>query len=254
MVTHEARRDRIEELRARVAGVTASSRPSDALAFGIDEVDRRLADGGLARAALHEFAAAATSLADDAAATLFIAGAAARFAEGDGTVVWALSRPDLYAPGLEQAGLAPDRVIFVEAQDDREVLAVVEDALRHGALAAVVGEVRRADMTVSRRLQLAAAEGSTAALLLRRRRRAGACPLADPSTAATRWRIACAPSGALGIPGVGRARWNVELARQRNGASFNLVLEGCDAKGRLALPAAAAHRAVAEGGPVARAA
>lgn len=234
----------IDELRERVAA--ASSRPTaGALPFGIGELDARLAGGGLATHALHEVASAAPALAEDAAATLFLAGLAARLAGGASSVLWAVTRFDLYSPGLEQAGLGPDRVVFVEARDDTEVLAVVEDALRSRCLAAVVGEVRRADMTATRRLQLAAAEGGSTALLYRRWRRSGAPPLEAPSAATTRWSIGCAPSVPLGIPGVGRARWAVELARQRNGNPISLILESCDAQGRLGLPATAPDRAVA---------
>ena len=244
----------IAQLRQRIAGVVAPVRQAGTERFELSALDERLADGGLSRSALHDFAAAAPSLADDAATTLFIAGIAARSGTPGSSVLWAVPRFDLYAPGLEQAGLPPERALFVEVRDDRQVLAVMEDALRHGSLGAVVGEVRRADMTAARRLQLAAAEGATPALLLRRWRRAGTCPLADPSAAATRWRIGCAPSAALGVPGVGRPRWTVELVRQRGGTPFTLVLEGCDATGRLALAAPAADRAAAAVGPTKRAA
>lgn len=54
-----------------------------------------------------------------------------------------ITRPDLFAPALAQAGLAPDRVIYVEAGKDKTVLAGVEEGLRHGGLGAVVGEVAR---------------------------------------------------------------------------------------------------------------
>jgi len=50
------------------------------LPFGIGLMDERLATGGVDGAGLHEFAAASSSLNDDAAATLFLAGIAARFA------------------------------------------------------------------------------------------------------------------------------------------------------------------------------
>lgn len=248
-----ARAALIEELRLQVERA-AGSRPHRSMPFDVQALDGRLADGGLSTAALHEITASAPTLAEDAAATLFIAGVAARMGDPGSPALWAVTRFDLYSPGLEQVGLGPDRVIFVEAGDDKDVLAVMEDALRHGSPAAVVGEVRRADMTATRRLQLAAAEGGTPALLMRKWRKAGSCPLAEPSAATTRWRIGCAPAAALGVPGVGRARWNVELVRQRNGPPFSLVLEGCDAQGRLALPAAAAHRAAASGGTAARAA
>ena len=61
--------------------------------------------------------------------------------------------------GAGSGRLAPDRVIYVEAGDDKAVLACIEEGLRHGGLGAVVGEVARLSMTASRRLQLAA-EGS----------------------------------------------------------------------------------------------
>src|SRR3546814_9475141 len=79
---------------------------------------------------------------DEAAATLFVAGISAR---RPGTVLWTLARRDLFAPGLMQAGLPPDRVLYAEARSDEEVLAVMEEGLRHGGLAAVVGEVARSE-------------------------------------------------------------------------------------------------------------
>ncbi|HYZ48350.1 MAG TPA: protein ImuA, partial [Sphingomonas sp.] len=177
---------------------------------------------------------------DDAAATLFLAGIAGRRAGARGTVLWAMARRDLFAPGLAQAGLPPDRLLVAEAGRDADVLAVMEEGLRHGALAAVVGEVVRAGLTETRRLQLAAEEGGTMALLLRRWRQGD--PLDQPSTALTRWRIGSAPSAPLPVAGIGRARWHVELARQRGGPGFSLLLEALDAQGRLALPALSVHR------------
>nr|WP_239474932.1 protein ImuA [Sphingomonas sp. BT552] len=225
------------------------------LPFGIDALDKRLAEGGLVLGGLHEVSAATPTLTDDAAATLFSVGIAARAAAGSGRrVLWALTRFDLYAPGLEQAGLDPATLLFVEAKDDKDVLAVMEDGLRHGGLASVVGEVKRADMVATRRLQLAAMSGGTPALLARRWRKAGVSPLTELSAAMTRWRIACAPSERLPAPGVGRARWTVELARQRGGPPFTLELEACDDTGRLALPAAPLDRETAPARATARAA
>ena len=238
-----SRSERLAALRAEVRAIesTGSDRPRDCLPFGVEAMDRRLAGGGLAVPALHEVAGASAALPDDAAATLFLAGIAARLGGGDGTVLWALSRRDLFAPGLAQAGLGPARVLYAECRGDEEVLAVMEEGLRHRGLAAVVGEVGRAAITSTRRLQLAAEEGATAALMLRRWRRAGEDPLAVPSAAVTRWRIACAPSVPLPVEGIGRPCWRVELARQRGGEPFQLIMEGTDAQGRLALPAELRH-------------
>ncbi|WP_317617051.1 protein ImuA [Sphingobium sp. SCG-1] len=197
-------------------------------------------------AGLHEVAAASARLNDDAAATLFMASIAARFAAEAGfTVLWALTKFDLYAPGLEQAGLGPVKILYAQGGKDAEVLALAEDGLRDGSLACVIAEVKSADQTATRRLQLAASDGKTPILLYRRHRSRDRCPLETPSSAMTRWRIGCAPSTPLPHAGLGRARWAIELVRQRNGNPFSLELEACDATGRLALPAAAAHRAVA---------
>lgn len=237
----------IERLRSEVRAIVAGSKgPAAALPFGLDALDDRLAGGGLADAGLHEVAGASDGYSDDAAATLFLAGIAGRRVGEGGTVLWVVSRRDLFAPGLAQAGLSPERLLVAEAGRDTDVLAVMEEGLRHGALAVVVGEVGRAGLTETRRLQLAAEEGGTMALMLRRWRKGD--PLTEPSTAVTRWRVGSTPSEPVSVPGIGRARWSVECARQRGGDAFSLILESCDAQGRLALPALPRHRPNQEDG------
>lgn len=245
--------DQLAALRAQLA--QAQSQRGPALAFGLAALDDRLADHGLDGAGLHEIAAATSALSADAAATLFAAGIAARFANQPGfTVLWALTRFDLYAPGLEQIGLGPDRILYAQGRKDAEVLAMAEDALRDGSVACVIAEVKAADQTATRRLQLAASDGKTPILLYRRHRSRDRCPLEQPSSAMTRWRIGCVSSERLAYPGVGRARWSVELVRQRNGNPFSLECDACDDQGRLALPAAPRHRAIAQVGAASQAA
>jgi len=225
----------LDRLRAVACPVPTDHRLSP---FGIPALDGRL-DGGLRSGALHEAAPATGSLADDAAATLFLAGVAAREAADSGApVLWVSARTDLYAPGLAQAGLAAADVIYAEPRDDAAALAVAEDAVRDGTPCAVVLEASRVPMVATRRLQLAAADADLPVLLLRRRGRGGD-PLGEPSAAWSRWRVSAVPSAPLPVAGVGRPRWTVELARRRGGEAFSLVLEGCDATGRLAVPAAA---------------
>ena len=248
-----SRADHLAAIRAELAYARAARGPS--LAFGIRTLDERLADHGLAGGGLHEIAAASATLSDDAAATLFAAGIAARFADQPGfSVFWALTRFDLYAPGLEQVGLRPDQVFYAQGQKDSAGLAMAEDALRDGSLACVIAEVRQADQTATRRLQLAASDGQTPMLLYRHHRARERCPLSGLSSAMTRWRIGSVPSGRLPHAGVGRSRWSVELVRQRNGNPFSIELDACDDTGRLALPAAAANRAAPAVGAVNQAA
>ena len=239
------RSERLAALRAEVRAIESAGVAGgcEYLPFGVEEMDRRLAGGGLAVAALHEVTGERSNLGDDSAAVLFMAGIAAR---RPGPVLWALARRDLFAPGLAQAGLGPERVFYAECRTEDDVLAVMEEGLRHGGLAAVIGEVGRVEaMAPTRRLQLAAEDHGTTALLLRRWK-SGRDPLAPPSAAVTRWRIGCVPSDVLpeiGEEGIGRLRWRVALARQRGGAPFTWIMEGPDAEGRLALPAASGNRA-----------
>lgn len=228
-------------LRAEIEKIEAGGCASrGVLPFEIPALDQRLPEGGLALGALHEVAGGGPGAVDGAASALFAAAIAARTT---GPVLWCLSRADLFAPSLAQAGLSPDRVVYVEAGEDKTLLACFEEGLRHGGLGAVVGEVSRLTMTASRRLQLAAEGSGTLGLALRRwRRQADASDFGQPTAAKTRWRISALPSAPLSVPGVGRARWFVELIRCKAGECAEFELEAPDETGRLALPAPLVHR------------
>ncbi|WGF91098.1 ImuA family protein [Marinivivus vitaminiproducens] len=236
----------LDALRARIARIeSGGGHGRSMLPFGIAEVDRRLPGGGLALGALHEVAGGGSDATHGSAAALFAAGIAARTV---GRVLWCITRPDLFAPALAQAGLPPDRVIYVEAGDERAVLACSEAGLRHGGLGAVVTEVARLPMTASRRLQLSAEKTATIGIALRRwRRPAEASDFGQPTAAMTRWRVSMLPSARLPVPGVGRHRWRIELIRCRAGESADFELEACDASGRLAVPADLVDRPGAQG-------
>ncbi|WP_341208493.1 protein ImuA [uncultured Sphingomonas sp.] len=193
--------------------------------FGVPDIDSQLTDGGLRLDALHEVAATTPSLRDDAAATLFVAGVAAR---AWGPILWVVRRRDLFAPALAQSGLLSKRVIHAEADNDAGVLALMEEGLRHPALGAVIGEVRRASPAATKRVQLAASRGRTVALLLKRPARESGDPFAVSSLAVTRWRIGTVP-----MVGTARPRWELTLARQTEGAPFTATAIACDDTGRL---------------------
>jgi protein ImuA len=92
-------------------------------------------------------------------------------------------------------------------------------------------------MAASRRLQLAAENSGSIGIAIRRwRRQTEAADFGQPTASVTRWRVSVLPSTPLPVPGVGRARWLLELIRCRAGESADFEVEACDAKGRLALP------------------
>jgi protein ImuA len=228
-----ALRQRIQRLEGGAA------RHRSVLPFGIEAIDQHLPEGGLALGALHEVAGGGNGAIDGAAAALFTAGIAART---QGKILWCVTRQDLFAPAIAQAGLLPDRVIYVETGDEHSVLACFEEGLRHNGLGAVVAEVARLSMTASRRLQLAAEGSGALGIAIRRwRRQTEASDFGQPTASVTRWRVSALPSTPLPVPGVGRARWQLELIRCRAGESADFEVEACDAKGRLALPSDLVH-------------
>jgi protein ImuA len=232
-------RERIEKLEGR----PASKR--DVLPFGVEPMDNHLPGGGLALGALHEVAGGGNGAIDGAAAALFVAGIVART---KGKVLWCVTRQDLFAPAIAAVGLAPGRVIYVEGGDEQAVLDCFEEGLRHGGLGAIVAEVARLSMTASRRLQLAAESSGTIGIAIRRwRRHSEAADFGQPTAAVTRWRVSVLPSRPLPVPGVGRARWHVELIRCRAGEAADFEVEACDAKGRLAVFSDLVDRSSAQG-------
>jgi protein ImuA len=201
-----------------------------ALPFGVDPIDAVLPGGGLALGAVHEICEQGSDGARASLSALFAAGILARL---PGPVLWCLHSRDLFAPALARVGLHPDRVIYCETWKDAEVLPAMEEGLRHGGLAGVVGELVRLPLMPSRRLQLAAETSGVVAFALRRS--GGAQD--EANACFSRWRIAPSPSGPMIDLSMGRARWQLEMLRCRGAEFHSWSVEACDATGRLAVPA-----------------
>ncbi len=236
-----AARDQVlADLRERITSIEGDCvKKAGCLPFGVPDIDAVLPGGGLAHGALHEFAGGGSGTVDGAAAALFAAGIAART---KGRIVWCLTRPDLFFPALAQAGLHPHRVIFVESDKEEDVAANMEEALSYGGLGAVVGEMVRLPMVVSRRLQLVAERSGTIALAVRRwRRQTEANDFGQPTASTTRWRVSVLPSEELPVPGIGRPRWFLELIRSRAGECAEFYVGACDDKGRIHISSGSGH-------------
>jgi protein ImuA len=218
-------------LRAKVAAIEASGRPEiAALPFGDARIDACLPGDGLPLGRWHEIAAEGLEVETAAAPAAFTALLAAPLARR-GEVVWVARRDDLWAPGLAGLGLPAARLICVCARDEAEGLAVMEDALSTPGVAAVVGEVEAADLTAGRRLQLACEKQGATGFLIQRRPFGGAAKApAAGSAAATRWRVASAPSEPpAGELGLGAPRFHVTLERCRGGRTGTWLMEASGA-------------------------
>jgi protein ImuA len=103
--------------------------------LGLSAIDARLG-GGLARKGLHEVVAMAG---DHPAASGFALMLAARAVVGDAPILvvsvdrYLREQGGLYAPGLIDLGLDPDRIMLVHAPDEMAALKVAADSLNCAA-------------------------------------------------------------------------------------------------------------------------
>ncbi len=214
-------RAEIEALRDKVLRLERGSSPVAAARFstGSAAMDTALG-GGIVRGALHEIFA--EGMANEPAAAAFAVTLALR-ASDKRPIVWVrqdfvgLEMGEIYAPGLAELGLSPDRLILVRARDGPSVLRAGEEAARCPPLGAVLmepwGDPKTLDLVATRRLSLAAARSSLPVLMVR----AGGAP--TPSAAATRWSIRSAPSRPLEADAPGHPCFVADLLRDRAGAA-----------------------------------
>ena len=258
------RRDVLEALRAQIRAIECDGAAAgpDAVPFGIKAIDQALPWGGLPRAALHAIAVdtqapqaeAGTKAKTVAEAVTDATGAATGFAAallgrlcGNGHALWCLRRSDLYAPGLAAFGIDPARLLVVRVERPEQALWVLEEALACGRFAAVLGEAA-ADLTASRRLQLAARDHGTTCLLLDRGDAAGGA-----AAALTRWQLDAAPGAASPGGGPAAAGWRVTLTRCRGGpAPRDWTIGWCHETRDFVVAAALADRPSVPARPVAR--
>jgi protein ImuA len=210
----------LEELRRllpRLEGLPATPRT---LRFGIAALDACLPQGGLAFGVLHEVAPTAET--EMPAAFGFVAALLGRMPLG--LLVFISTKAHapwgrLHGHGFNRLGVDPARVILVETADEQQALWALEEALRSAAPVAVAGAIgSRLDLKTSQRLNLAAGSSGVPCVLLR--------PTgAEPSAAATRWRIGAATAARDRFGLVSGSRWRVTLERCRNGRTGEWLME-----------------------------
>lgn len=179
--------------------------------MGLGSILDALPNAAFPVGAVHEFISATYE--DQAAAGGFVAGLLASLLGRKGTMLWISSCRTVFPPALKNFGIEPDHVIFIDLQKEKHVLWAMEEALKCGALTAVVGELREIDFTASRRLQLAVEQSQVTGFIIRRNHK-----MVNTTACISRWKISSLPSEAIqDLPGVGSPAWCVELLRIRNG-------------------------------------
>lgn len=169
--------------------------------------------------AVHEFC---TTAPEESAATAgFISAILSSLMHKGGVCLWISSRRAIFPPALSLFGVAPERVIFITLQKDKEILWTMEEALKCEGISAVVSEIRELSFTSSRRLQLAVERSGVTGFVLRHK------PQNIGTTACiARWKIR--PIASVlpdDTPGVGFPRWSVSLLKVRNGRPGSWTIE-----------------------------
>ena len=169
--------------------------------------------------AMHEFIA--TGVENVAATTGFVIGLLSSLMNKNGAAIWISCSRTIFPPALKSFGIAPDKIIFIDLKKEKEMLWVMEEALKCNGLCAVIGEMPELSFTASRRLQLAVEQSQVTGFILRN----NPCTI-NTTTCVTRWKITCLPSTLTdNVPGVGFPRWNVELLKVRNGTPGKWEIE-----------------------------
>lgn len=179
--------------------------------FGLGPVELAFPNATCPSASIHEFLISAPEHAASCAG--FLSGLLQTLMQNDRACLWISTSRTLFPPALQAFGISPDKIIFVDLQGEKDILWVMEEALKCEGLTAVVAEVREISFAQSRRLQLVVEKSKVTGFILR------SDPFRITATAAVaRWRISPLPSQLEeGMPGVGFPRWKVELLKVRNG-------------------------------------
>lgn len=178
---------------------------------GLSAMRASFPNGAFPLGAVHEFLSPLRE--DSASASGFVAGLSATLMGIKGVTLWISASRTLFPPALTAFGLLPERFIFLDLKNEKEVLWAMDEALKCGALSAVIGEMKELDFTASRRLQLAVEQSQVTGFVMRSNYRK-----LQPTACVSRWHITSLPSaGEKKLPGIGFPTWNVELVKMRNG-------------------------------------
>lgn len=179
--------------------------------LGLDRVCDAFPNGTFPLGAIHEF----LSIDPESRASTngFLSGILSHLMADAGVTLWISRNRSIFPPALKSFGVQPDRVVFVDLSREKDILWVMDEALRCGALTAVVGELSEISFTESRRLQLAVEQSHVTGFILRSHRHK-----LTTTASVSRWKITPLPSALKDdLPGVGFPQWRVELLRMRNG-------------------------------------
>lgn len=186
---------------------------------GLEQIETTFPNAVFPTGTIHEFLTEEPEYA--AASGGFLGGLLKVLMQQGGICLWISTSRSLFPPALKNFGVDPDRIIFIDLKQRKDILWAMEEALKCSSLAAVIGEIEEISFTESRRLQLVVEKSRVTGFILRKNTKK-----LSTTACAARWRIKSLPSELEdGMPGLGYPRWKVELLKVRNGNPGEWVLE-----------------------------
>lgn len=206
------KREIVKRLQAKINAMQGLEKSAFGLAkTRLTPFDHAFPERVFPRGAIHEFIS--NEPADAASTSGFITALTGKLMKSGGLCFWISAHRKIFPSGLRHFGIEPDRIIFINTTKQKDLLWIVEEALKCEALTAVVGEIKELGFTESRRLQLAVERSGVTGFIHRYE------PRAENAVACTtRWKIRPLPSHSPeGLPGIGYSCWDVQLLKVKNG-------------------------------------
>ncbi len=202
----------IEELQRQILKLQGNQPPSDQeQSLGLGPIEHAFPGKIFPRAAIHEL----ISVNSESAASTngFLSVMLSSLMQQNGSCLWISTRRTIFPPALKTFGIEPDRILFIDVNNVKDALWVMEESLKCNALNAVVGEFTALTFDESRRLQLAVEQSKVTGFIHRFK------PKVENTVACvSRWKITPIFSELPDeLPGMGFPRWNIDLLKVRNG-------------------------------------
>ena len=204
--------DIIKDLKQHILFLQGYKRLTDnSTRINLGPIDNSFPNECFPLASTHEFI---VEREEGAAATKgFICHIVSELMKVNGPCIWINDTNNIFPPALKIFGIDPAKIVFIQVKRQKEILWVMEEALKCEGLAAVVGEIQEINFTETRRLQLAVEKSRVTGFIIRSKPRT-----LNITACVSRWKISPVQSELKNnLPGVGFPKWNIELLKIRNG-------------------------------------
>ena len=210
----------IKDLKEHILFLQGYKRSTDnSIRINLGPIDNSFPNECFPLASTHEFIVERDE--DSSATKGFICHIISELMKLNEVCIWITSFENVFPPALKLFGVNPDKIVFIHVKRQKEILWVMEEALKCDGLAAVVGEIAEINFTETRRLQLAVEKSQVTGFIIRNKPRS-----INITACVSRWKISQIPSELKkNLPGVGFPRWDIELLKIRNGKPGSWKIE-----------------------------